>query len=420
MFVNHEESHNVNINSYMQFKEGGSLGCIAEEMGFESPTINFFDVKSLVQNDLVKKPNKQENLFQKNPKAIVDTKYEDEKVLLYVDSDERRESNPQNQNQEGSQPGSITSGQQNNQQQYTQNQVLNDNQPKSNQTGQFTTNQVINPTSNQPSIAPNQTNNPLQTTIPNVNNPSQNQLQLIPQTPVQSQLSIFPNPQKIIAKMHIKWLASEGRQQKLVEYDDNTFEEIAFTEDEKTKYITVAPKQPVILSAQPQPVSVALNNQQPQVFNNQQPQPLKQDFLDGKASHVVSYAIPNEFQGESSNQNTANFQNCLHMSLLSPGTDKLLLLFRSKPIQMNHRFHEIGNIVNKNNCVIPSTYHNVEPLVTVNANSNLVKKTSSLSDLNIIKKEEYLKGTSVENLSQFEKMAIPTALASNAKIIKKN
>jgi hypothetical protein len=396
LFVNGGETINVNLNSYMQLKEEGvNVGNMTEVGGSLNISLDFFDIeKKVFDKELTKFDNKQNNqldfFFQKNQPSVLSSETE-------AQFDKSKSSS-----------GFLI------------------NNPEIKKENEIVFNKTTQEMRKQDANFDDRTPQPQQ---PFVN-----------QSPSTAQTA-SSNPQKQINKLHIKWLASEGRHQKLVEYEDKSFEEIPFSEEEKTKFIVGPSKQAVLLSPYPQPVSTSLNIQ-PQIPQQsqqpllQQPQQTllqpqfnqtggpkqvgqlpKQDISDGKASHVVSYNIPNEFQGDPIAMNASLVQSCFHMSLLPQGTDKLLLLFRSKPVTPSFRFQEISGIVNKKDPLLCSNYHNVEPVG--NQSAVFSRKEISVGDLNYIKKEEYLKPVSIENFSRIEKQGVPTALTSTARIIKK-
>ena len=260
----------------------------------------------------------------------------------------------------------------------------------------------------------------------------------INQPPLQTveQLPVQPVKQRNITKMHIKWLPSENRHQKLVEYEDKTVEEIPFSEEEKVKFVIRSPSTQVVQqNKNPQPISTSLMIQQPiqplptnpvvsQLPLSLQPPNMgqsmtQQELMAQKASHVANYNIPHEIPSEQINISTTMFQNCLHFTLLPQGAENSILLFRSKPLQPNPRFTEFSGIINKRDYLLPSMYHNVEPINSIPVEKP-AKYEPTMADLKVIKKEEYLvKPMSLDNFSKYEKQAIPTVLASNARIIKR-
>jgi hypothetical protein len=279
------------------------------------------------------------------------------------------------------------------------------------------------------------------------------QPQMQPYVPPQAAHQPPPQPerQKLITKMHIKWLAEEKRHQKLVEYDDKTCEEIPFTEEEKTKFISgptpstpqpnkQAPSQPPLYSPAPsqpapfapqgyspsKPVQPAAG--QPRPFMTPSPMTAAQPYTPNpaampidpmaKATHVLNYAIPGEITSDNYMSASTLIQNCASLSLCPEGSENTILLFRSKPLIGNARFNELAGVVNRRDPLAPSVYHNVEQPNFQNS-TLFGKKETSMSDLTHIKKEEYHKPVSMESLPRGDKPAMPTVLSSNTRIIKK-
>lgn len=272
------------------------------------------------------------------------------------------------------------------------------------------------------------------------------------------QPALQPERQRLITKMHIKWLAEEKRHQKIVEYDDKTSEEIPFTEEEKLKFIsgptpstpqpnkvgapttpmyTTPAGQPTPFAAQGyspnKPVTQAVGQPvpvggQPRPFMAQTPMATASSYgpnpaampIDpmAKATHVLNYSIPNEVPFDGFMSSSALIQNCASLSLCPEGSENTVLLFRSKPLMANPRFNELGAMVNRRDPLAPTMYHNVEQPNFQNS-TLFGKKEASMTDLTHIKKEEYHKPVSMESLPRADKPAMPTALSNNTRIIKK-
>ena len=386
LFVNSNETQNVNINSYIQGIESGITNSPMTDTGAgffkNNDFFNMQDTNKPV-SDMASQPFYFKNNFKhyKNalPEIVVDvsTNFDQDKIPITI--------NQRNEIQENRQLPEIPE---------FKNEV---------------------PTFNEKNSLPEKTLsvplNPQQTGT----NTKQDQKQLSqPQNYIQSnqiQPQISPR-KKVIVKLHIKWLPNEERHQKIVEYDDKSTEEIQMSEEEKTKYIT-GPK-PLIsqLNRSPQPFTVPLNQSQPL----QQTQPVF-DENPIKGSNVLAYNIPGEFSIENSTINSGVFQSCLHFSLMPQGSENSILLFRSKPLQGNPRFFDAAMVVNKRAGISPSMYHNVDQC---NVTGGVFpKKETSMNELNVIKKQEYSKQVSMDTLPRIEKLAIPTVLATNARFIKR-
>jgi hypothetical protein len=274
--------------------------------------------------------------------------------------------------------------------------------------------------------------------------------------------------QKLIAKISIRWLPDEKRHQKMVEYDDKSTEEVPFTEEEKLKFISgpippsqqppllpqpvsphhtqalnpqqPSPNQPQIYQPQPKPAPFQPQTQNRQVNSippQQQPQspsqpgfqPYPANFATdpmAKASHIGHYNVPTDGPAEHTLGASTLIQNCATLCLFPESSENSVLLFRSRPLNLNGRFADVGNIVNRRDPLAPSCYHNVEQ--PIHSGSTIFgKKEGSLGDLNHIKKEEYHKPVSMDNLPRIDaKPAVPaqpakpsTILSSNARVIKK-
>lgn len=240
-------------------------------------------------------------------------------------------------------------------------------------------------------------------------------------------------PQKMIIKMHIKWMSEEQRHQKIIEYDDNTTEEVPFTEEEKTKFVIKTPKQPVNVPLQqptiqsqpqqpPQPIQPQLIHPKPNNLTSTPsiPQSFGTQSIPGKLSNIHGYNIPNEISSEPFLQ-TSQFMNSFALLCLFPErSESSLLLFRSRPLLPNSRFNELAQIVNRREPLNPSMYHQVEAQPQLQNSALFTKKEGSVGDLIHIKKDDYHKPVSMENLPRFDKPSMPTALSSNARVIKRN
>lgn len=254
-------------------------------------------------------------------------------------------------------------------------------------------------------------------------------LQPQPQPPLQpSQLQAKPQaPQKMIVKMHIKWMSEEQRHQKIIEYDDNTTEEVPFTEEEKTKFVIKTPKQPVSVPLQ-QPTIQSQPQQpqfvQPKAANLTSTPSIPQSFgvpsVPGKLSNIHGYNIPNEISSEPFLQNSQFLSSFALLCLFPERSDSSLLLFRSRPLLPNSRFNEIAQVVNRKEPLNPSVYHQVEAQPQLQNSALFTRKEGSMCDLIHIKKDDYHKPVSMENLPRFDKPSMPTALSSNARVIKRN
>lgn len=387
LFVNSNETQNVNINSYIQAIESGITNSPMTDAGAgfykNNDFFNMQDTKkqvSDVDSQLFYFKNNIDHNKNATPEIVLDvlTNFDQDKKLITI--------NQRNEIQENRQFPEISE---------FKNEVPTINEKNS--LSEKTLSVPLNP--QQTGTNTRQDQKQL--------SPPQNYIQ---SNQVQPQI---PPRQKLIVKLHIKWLPNEERHQKIVEYDDKSTEEIQMSEEEKTKYIT-GPK-PLIpqLNRSPQPLTVPLNQSQPP----QQTQPVF-DENPIKGSNVLTYNIPGEFSIENSTINSGVFQNCLHFSLMPQGSENCILLFRSKPLQGNPRFFDAAMVVNKRAGISPSMYHNVDQ---GNFTGGVfLKKETSMNELNVIKKEEYSKPVSMDTLPRMEKQAIPTVLATNARFIKRS
>lgn len=284
-----------------------------------------------------------------------------------------------------------------------------------------------------------------------------------PQTPAVQQVQPIER-QKLITKINIRWLPDEKRHQKVVEYEDKSTEEVPFTEEEKLKFITgpspapqpqppqppspVSPSPPSSLGqvspgpqspypqvppspkaqpyqppTQPQPRPVQTYSPQPPSPQTIPPlQPFQQTTSTGsdilpKASNMHHYNIPNEGPSDNTLLSASGIPNCATLSICPQGSENTILLFRSRPLNPNSRFGEFGSLVNRRDPLAPSMYHNVEQ-PHLNTSSLFGKKEASLGDLNHIRREEYHKPVSMDNLPRVASKP-STVLASNARVIKK-
>lgn len=445
LFVNSPEHQTVSLNSYLQQKDSGiSNDGMKNVISNNNAGFGFFEIENLTvspQKRLENENQKQKDCFfqneiqtqkpssQENIKQSIPTSSENEQKFIRLGQNLPNDKNNNNSEFKGFELQPVK------QEQIDQKSAVSNN---------------IIPTdakNKQPEI---QSTPSQQTANPTLN------VQPINQSPI--------SKQKLIAKVFIKWLSAEGRYQKIVEYEDKTTEEIPITDEEMAKFTNVQKPQtnptPLIQpqSNLPQTNQISGNQQIPlpqniQPFNFQTPKIVPQDVqqqvirnpqnpvptvnqqfqtqlkvnppyvplenIADKNSNVLTYNIPNGFNGESFMVNSNTFQNCLHFSLLPQGAENSILLFRSKPIFPANKFAECAAIVNRRDMLCPSMYHNVDNMISQNPGFNCQKETS-LTNLNFIKKEEYSKPISMENLPRGDRQAIPTVLSNNARVIKKN
>lgn len=410
MFLNSPDPMNVDINSFLKRREslGGGMGETQDEL----KSNNFFDVDDPIEQfmDPSKLAPRPPGLEQKGP---------EQQMAMQVDP----------------QTGRVVPVQS-----LGQPQLLPQAQPQLQP-------QQLMPKAPGPDIG-RDSGQSLETVDPRqMGVGPQTQPQVTPAAPMPTPAIQQPPPtperQKIITKMHIKWVPDEKRHQKIVEYDDKTVEEIPFTEEERTKYITGpanAPKQQPPTQQQNQfsspgnqPVQAnpqftgAKPPQLPQPASMGQSQPFTPQVQSGrdtvgKPSHVINYNIPGEMGNNSDNFmiNSVVLQSCAHLCLFPEGSENPLLLFRSKPLAVTNRFGEMSQVVNRRDPLAPSMYHNVEQPPTLQNSALFSKKEGSMAELNHIRKDDYHKPVSMDNLPRVDKQAMPTVLSSNAKMIKKS
>lgn len=393
MFVNSPDPMNVDINSFFKRRESLGGGLTEEEDGFRSN--NFFDLDEPFEQTM------GANKLQ--PKQLTpETKLPEQPAIAQIDPQTGRPF-----------PGPIS-------------------MPKQ-------------PVQDQSKDQPQQMFEPVdqRQTVPGPQ--LQVQPQISPQSPIATIQQQPPQPQiperqKMITKMHIKWLPEEKRHQKIVEYDDKTSEEIPFTDEERTKFIsgpapvqTVAPPKPqTSMQSQPQfpgqvqsqppgaPHFSQAKPVQPSAPAFQQPVQQARDTI-GKASHVISYNIPGEMSaGPDTFMVTSQvMQSCAHLCLFPEGSSNSVLLFRSKPLNLNNRFNDAAQVVNRRDPLAPSIYHNVEQPTPLQNSALFSKREGSMTEPFHIKKDDYHKPVSMENLPRVDKPSMPTVLSTNARLIKK-
>lgn len=459
LFVNSADPHNVNVTSYFQRRESG-IGVGLLDGQINPPTfrkVDFFDTEEgeeepPYQNKLA--PMNPPSEFRQDPLGASQLEPPPAGWNLTPTVISQRQEEPREQKEARDSYGG------------SQSQIQNNFPPS------------------QPIVGMGQSLNNSQTGFPPQQPPQTIQPQApAPPQPVQPPQQ--PERQKMIVKINIRWLPDEKRHQKVVEYDDKTTEELPFTEEEKLKFISgpaqppqppqqqplqppspmiptgpvgfnqpqspqipqsptlqpQSPHQPPMYQPQPKPAPYqpptqtrqvnAYPPQQPQQSPNQQGyQPFPPNFANdpmAKASHIVHYNVPTESPSEHTLGASTLIQNCATLCLFPEGSENSVLLFRSRPLNNNGRFADVGNIVNRRDPLAPSCYHNVEQPMLTGSSIFGGKRDGSAGELTHITREEYHKPVSMDNLPRVDtKPAMPTSLSkpstilsSNARVIKK-
>lgn len=197
---------------------------------------------------------------------------------------------------------------------------------------------------------------------------------------------------KEIARFVYKWIPTEKKHKKVVEYTDGTSEEASLTDSEKEQFNLVSNlDQPVT-----QPLVTEITATEPQM----RPSPIESEFskngsilptensiLD-KKSIMGIYEMPNQ----RSFPVLIPTVSCVNFILIPPDNSTPILLFRSNPTLRNAHFNAQRVIVDTNDPVQPSNYHFAEKIP-----KKVVSLTNLVTDANFIRKQDYLKVSTLEN-----------------------
>jgi hypothetical protein len=233
---------------------------------------------------------------------------------------------------------------------------------------------------------------------------------------IDSQLENVHNKNKnnrIIRRIFLKWNTVENKHVRFVEYDDGTVEEAKEENQESKNQSSVSnPPNPTMGSNKGESKLEEKDGKTGQIPNPED-----------KPSHMLKYDITKPNPPIPENQFAPRVLNILNFILFPDSDQPPFLLFRSRPAPQNTKFESMSSVVNKNNPIFPSMYHNIEefkrvPTLPVSKSVNEFERNTMPANM---PKPEPVKFPSMANLSEPVKQPAPiTSLNRTAQIIKRN